>query len=422
MDNLLYWIWLSLSCTPGKDTFAKLIEKFNNPLNIYNASDSEIAAVITSDCQDYSMLCNKDTEKAKSILNFCTSKKVGILTYSDEKFPKSLREISNPPVLLYYRGVLPNFDAHCLISVVGTRALSSYGKTNTFKISHDLALAGAVIVSGMAKGIDGVALAGALSVGKSTVAVLGSGIDVCYPAAHKTLAREIVKNGCVFTEYCPGTPPNSQNFPVRNRLISGLSCATIVMEGDERSGAVITARCAQKQGRKVFAFPGNVGNTNSQATNLLIKNGASLITSADDVIRCFDKTIPARLNPFKLEVHPQYRINETLDALEVVCATSAEDLERYAKVKEKKTNKDNIKGGKQNENPPVSISAEESVMRFDKKTLSIYKKIPTDGDCSVDSLTDDNISLPDVMLALLNLEIARFIVMLPGDRVKRNLK
>ena len=199
MKDLLYWIWLSLACTPGSPTFAKLLSKYSDAIDIYNADEAEIKKVVTTQSSDYDSLVSKDLERANLILEFCTSKNVGILTYGDERFPESLRRIPTPPVLLYYRGVLPDFNNSFPVSVVGTRRLSEYGKKNAFNIAFDLARSGALIVSGMALGIDAVAHAGALAAGKSTVAVIGSGIDVCYPKQHRRLAREIVKAGCVFT-------------------------------------------------------------------------------------------------------------------------------------------------------------------------------------------------------------------------------
>ena len=274
MQDLIYWIWLSLACTPGSQTFASLLGKFDTAKEVYDADDAQIASVVTSRSRDYESLTNKSLEQAELVLDFCTSKNVGILTYADDRFPESLRDIPTPPVLLYYRGVLPDFSSLFSIAVVGTRRLTEYGKKNAFTIAYDLARSGATIVSGMAIGIDAVAHAGALAAGKTTVAVIGSGIDVCYPKEHRPLAREIVKTGCVFTEYPPGARPDGYNFPVRNRIISGLSKVVLVIEGKERSGALLTARHAKEQGRTVYAVPGNIGNPNSEVCNLLLKNGA----------------------------------------------------------------------------------------------------------------------------------------------------
>lgn len=421
--ELLYTVWLSLSCTPGTETFAKLISKFSTPHNVYFADNESIAACIGSQSRDYNLLIDKTTDKAQKIIDYCERKNIGILTYFDDSFPDSMRNIKNPPVLLYYRGHLPNFNKETCISIVGTRRLTAYGRKNTFTVAYDLARSGAIIVSGMAIGIDGVALAGAVSAGKSTVAILGSGIDVCYPIQHQKLAREIVKSGCVLTEYAPGTRPERYNFPIRNRLISAISKAVIVMEGKERSGALITARCAQEQGKTVYAFPGNVGNECSEASNLLIKNGARLFTSADDIVRDFDKMLPGSLNPFKLAEHSEIKMNEVLLQLQVACVTASDDIFRTYKSKSSSPSASSEEHFAESGVSDAVIAKNEAAVTssFDKSTIALYKKIPQASDCSVEELVDGEHDLRDVMQSLLKLEIARFVVMLPGDRVKRNM-
>ncbi len=421
MDKLLHTVWLSLSCTPGLETFSKLLNRFSSPEKIYDADGESIASCIGSRSSDYNLLIDKSLERTKRIIDFCKRKNIGILTYFDDNFPENLRKIKNPPVLIYYRGVLPDFNNETFISIVGTRLLTEYGKKNAFSVSCDLARAGAVIVSGMAIGIDGVAHSGALAAGKKTVAILGCGIDICYPIHHRKLAQNIVKCGCVITEYAPGTRPDRHNFPTRNRLISGLSDATLLIEGRERSGALITARRALEQRRFVYALPGNVGNANSEASNLIIKNGAKLFTSADDIVRDFDKIYPGKLNPFILSESFKTDMNYVLSELKVSSEVRSFDKTRITEnvyvnstkpssVKEAVTEKEQIE------------KAESEVFAFDKNTLSLYKKIPVNKDCSVENLIDESHTLRDVMQCLLKLEIAKFIVMLPGDRVKRNLK
>ena len=329
-----------------------------------------------------------------------------------------MRKIKNPPVLLYYRGILPDFNIRFLASVVGTRKLSSYGRRNTFTVANDLARAGAIIVSGMAIGIDGVALAGAVSAGMPTVAIIGSGIDVCYPSQHRRLAREIVKNGCVMTEYAPGTRPERYNFPVRNRIISALSEITLVIEGSERSGALITARNAVAQGKTVYAFPGNVGNVNSQAPMLLLKNGARAFSSADDIVRDFENQVPARLNPFNLAKSSRADMNSVLRALEVSCVAVDDDIFNTRPKKEKKTfeaeaEKATVNKAQHDEGLDARIAS------LDSKASELYKKIPDDPSCSFEELVDEKFTLRDIMQVLLRLEIAGVVMMLPGDRVKR---
>lgn len=417
MDNLVYWIWLSLACTPDSVTFAKLIGKYEDAKDVYNATDREIRSVVGAKVSDCSALSNKSLDKAMEIYKFCKEKGVGILTYQNENFPVSLRDIPTPPVLLYYRGRLPDFNKGFRCAIVGTRSLSDYGRKNAFKLGYDMGSAGATVVSGMAIGIDSVAMAGAIAAGAATVAVIGSGIDVCYPSVHLTLARTIVKNGCVLTEYAPGTKPEKFNFPRRNRLISGLCPATVVVEGKENSGSMITARYAKEQGRAVFAFPGNVGADGSQSTNLLIKNGASLCTGAEDIIRRFEKEYLGALNPFLLKERPDVDMLEVLRELRVSAVTPTDDIYSVPKPKKTKTEqfpKKEVSNEEENLLPEMPV--------FDAELLKLYKKIPMNGDCSVESLADENTNLRTVMKLLLKLEMGRFIIMLPGERVKRNIR
>ena len=419
MDKEIYWIWLSLACTPGTDTFKKLIDKFETAENIYNQYERDIARVISPRLQEYSRLINKELKRAEEIYSFAKSKGVGIVTYDDPRYPKTLKEISNPPVLLYYRGTFPDFNSCFPISVVGTRALSDYGRKNAFFVSRDLALAGATIVSGMAIGIDGVALAGAISAGKPTVAVIGSGIDVCYPKQHLYLAREIVKNGCVITEYPPKTGPQRENFPTRNRIISALSYATLVIEGKEKSGALITARYAKNQGKYVFALPGNVGNQNSEASNLLIKNGAHLFTSAEDVISVLEKEYVGKLNPFNL-TRELVDMTEYLSEYKVSCVAPSDPIFNSPRPKRKAEQKEKDTGVKLESKSAVPVDAPPSGL--DAKTLALYKKIPLGADVDLDALIDGEHSLKDVMQGILKLEMLRLVNMLPGNRVERKLK
>ena len=421
MDNLVYWIWLSLSCTPDSVTFAKLISKFANAKEIYDATEREIRSTVGANVSDCSALINKDLTRATEIYEFCKNKNVGIVTYNDERFPSSLRDIPTPPVLFYYRGTLPDFNKGIRCAIVGTRSLSEYGRTNAFKLGYDLACAGATIVSGMAIGIDGVAMAGAIAAGGKTIAVIGSGIDVCYPSSHLKLAREIVKQGCVITEYAPGTKPEKYNFPIRNRLISGLSAATIVVEGRERSGAVITARHATAQGRAVFAFPGHVGSDGSQSTNLLLKNGAHICTCAEDVIHYFEKDYPSALNPFELKTKPSVDMMGVLRELQVSALTPTDDIFIVPKVKIEKKQKKTSQKEKQ-----VVTEVQDDLLPpmpdFDSELLGLYKKIPAGSDCAIESLADEHYDLRKVMKLLLKLEMGKFVTMLPGERVKRNIK
>ena len=414
MDNMLYWIWLSLCCSPSGSTFGKLIKEFDSAKSIYEADDKKISSIVGYRNSDRALLENKSLDKAEEILVFCRKHGVGLLCYGDEKYPKALRAIDTPPVLLYYRGVLPDFDNIFAVSAVGTRALSDYGRKNAFSISYDLATAGATIVSGMAMGIDGVAMAGAIAAGGKTIAIIGSGIDVCYPPQHLRLAREIVKTGCVMTEFAPGTPPARFNFPKRNRIISGLSAATVVFEGAEKSGALITARYAKEQGRAVYALPGNVGSKTSQLSNLLLKNGAKICTSADDVLGDFTKEYGKLINPFLLKERLPVDMMSTLSEYGVCAVCPNDDIFEVPRIRRKADSAPVIETEDLEITEPKAPPAE-----FDSRALKIYKKIPIKGSCSIESLVEADMNLRDVMKCLLKLEIGGFVRLLPGEMVSR---
>ena len=387
---------------------------------MFDADEHDLTKCIGSRSKDMTALCDKDLTPAKQVLEYCTKRKIGLLPFDDPRYPHALREIENPPVLLYYRGVLPDFASGIYIAVVGTRRMSDYGKRNAFSISTDLALAGATIVSGMALGIDSVAAAGAIHANRPTVAVLGCGIDICYPKQHLTLARRIVQDGCILTEYPPGTPPNGYHFPVRNRIISGLSTATLVIEGRQRSGAIITARHAKEAGRDVYALPGSVDSPLSEATTILLRNGAKPCSCADDIIRDYEKIHLGKLNPFVLSPDLQYPVDEVLTKLEIlypkrhVAATPhPQGIESDAAP-----------------TPPSDadcpraeeVLPSEQLNGLDETAIAIYKQIPYGEEIAIEELCDPTRDLRTVMRYLLRLEVACFITILPGERVRRNFK
>lgn len=214
----------------------------------------------------------------------CRDLGIEVVRITDDGYPSLLREIYDPPALLFYRGELPQAE-DMAVAVVGSRKASAYGMAAAEKISAGLAAAGVVVVSGMARGIDTCAHLGALTGGGRTLAVLGSGLDVCYPPENRKLYARIVQNGAVLSEFPPGTPPKPAHFPLRNRIISGLSRAVVVVEAAAKSGALITADCALEQGREVFAVPGSVNSSMSKGCHRLLKEGAALAEDAGDILQ-----------------------------------------------------------------------------------------------------------------------------------------
>ncbi len=215
-----------------------------------------------------------------------------VVTVLDDDYPRILREIPGPPPVVYFRGSLPAQDEPT-VAMVGTRRSTSYGREATIRIAGDLAAAGVTIVSGLARGIDGFAHQAALEAGGRTIAVMASGVDIIYPPEHRQLANRIVESGALLSDYPPGTKPDAPNFPARNRIISGLSLATIVVEAPARSGALITVGFAADQGRDVYAVPGSILSNASEGTNKLLRQGATPLTCAADLLDDL-KLSPAR--------------------------------------------------------------------------------------------------------------------------------
>ena len=205
------------------------------------------------------------------------------LTWVDETYPRLLRQIDDPPPTLYVRGSIQDVDAWA-VAIVGTRRATVYGREVTEMLAGDLVRNRITIVSGLARGIDAVAHQAAIDAGGRTIAVLGCGVDVVYPPEHRKLAQQIIDHGALVSDYPPGTQPDANNFPPRNRIISGLSLGAIVVEADEQSGALITATFAAEQGRDVFAVPGNILNRSSRGTNQLIQKGAKLVLDTNDIL------------------------------------------------------------------------------------------------------------------------------------------
>ncbi len=277
--------WLALRMTPGLGTrwMARLIEHFRTPQAVFAAPRSELEALGLSGSVAQSLASGCAFEDAVIQQEKMRAAGAVALTLNDDRYPWRLREIFDPPVVLFAKGSLEVLDS-VMLAVVGTRRATPYGLAATERLTGDLARAGLVIVSGMARGIDTAAHKAALAAGAPTVAVLGCGVDVVYPVENRRLAEQIAARGLLLSEFPMGTPAYPQNFPIRNRIISGLSAGVLVVEGAQYSGSSITARLALEQNREVFAVPGNITSRMSWGPNLLIKQGAKLVQDADDVL------------------------------------------------------------------------------------------------------------------------------------------
>jgi len=291
-EEELYWLALRLVPGLGAVKTARLIEEFRSPQAIFRASQSEIEAREISGSVARSIVSGCVFEDALEQREKLKAHNAQLIPYGFPLYPSRLMEIYDPPPLLFVSGNAKLLDS-VMIAMVGTRRPTPYGMAATEKLSADLAHAGATIVSGMARGVDTAAHRAALRMGGNTVAVYGCGLDHVYPAENRKLAAEIAEKGLILSEFPIGVPAHPQNFPVRNRIVSGMSNGVVIVEGAQYSGSTITARLAAEQGREVYAVPGNITSKMSWAPNLLIKQGAKLVQDAEDILS--DLSSPHRL-------------------------------------------------------------------------------------------------------------------------------
>ena len=284
MDTEFYMLWLSNIKGVGRSKIFSLLNYFDSPKDIWNVSVDELINVSGINMGTaLKIVKSRDEDSIYNLMEDMDRKNIGFISYFNKDYPENLRNIYDPPVGFYIKGYMPD-NSLDKIGIVGARRCTEYGKSVSFNISEDLAKKNIVIVSGMARGIDTLAHKGALSGNGKTIAVLGNGLDICYPSENKNLMDKIIENGCVISEYPPKTAPAPYNFPARNRIISGISRAIIVVEASKNSGTFTTVDTALENGREVFAVPGNITSKYSEGTNSLIKQGCPVVTSADDIL------------------------------------------------------------------------------------------------------------------------------------------
>jgi DNA processing protein len=299
MEPDRYLGWLALALTPGLGarTAGKLLRELGSPEAIFNASltaleAQRLPAAVAQAIHSRQPLSSAAKELAQSQAAGCR-----LLTWDEPEYPARLREIYDPPPLLYVKGNVALLNRH-VISIVGARRPTPYGNQMAERLGRDLADRGLAVASGLARGIDSSAHKGALvSASGATIGVLGCGIDVVYPKENKKLFEEIAQRGAIISEFAMGTFPAPQNFPIRNRIISGMALGVVVVEGAQYSGSLITARLAMEFGREVYGVPGNVTQPASFGPNQLIKQGAKLVTSWEDVVEELPTPVRAELLP-----------------------------------------------------------------------------------------------------------------------------
>lgn len=289
MIDKRYWIGFNLIKGIGAVRMQALLRHFGDLETAWNAAPIDLARAGLSLKVTERILQARQNVDLEKLWAKIEAQGIKILTWEDETYPQRLKEIDQPPPVLYIRGDYLPEDLFA-VAIVGTRRVTAYGRQITEELAAYLAANGITIISGLARGVDAIAHQTALKAGGRTIGVLGSGVDKIYPPEHRGLADKMMESGAIVSDYAPGTPPDASNFPPRNRIISGLSLAVVVIEAGETSGALITAEFAAEQGREIFAVPGSILAPQSKGTNKLIQNGALPLLSVNDLMQALNLT------------------------------------------------------------------------------------------------------------------------------------
>ena len=293
MTKAVYWIWFAelFSLEPNVKNY--LLESFGDAESIFKCTDYSKFSYLS--IKDKTVLMNKKLESAEKIINSSNNLGINIITFDSPLYPPSLREIYNPPYVLYIKGIIPDWQENLFIGMVGTRRCSEYGVAAVRHFCREFAEYGVITVSGLARGIDTEVATATIANGGKTLAVLGCGLDICYPSENSEIMQKVEQCGLLISEFPPGTPPLPHHFPIRNRIISGISNGLMVVESPKKGGSLISADHALEQGKEVFSVPGSIFQKNSEGTNKLISNGqAKAVLSCEDVLSEFSYTFTKR--------------------------------------------------------------------------------------------------------------------------------
>lgn len=410
---LVHWIWFS-QCSISDWTKAKLLQHFADPEDIYYADPEGFSAIDGITAEAVKALSGKSLKGAEDILRECRRKEVHILTLRDAAYPERLKHISDPPAVLYYKGILPDWDSTPVIGVVGTRKASAYGMQAAKRLGYQIGCCGGIVVSGLAYGIDGMAMAGALASGQSTVGVLGCGIDIVYPRSNQSLFQQTQRYGCILSEYAPGVPPAKWTFPRRNRIISGLSNGVLIVEAPEKSGALITARAALEQGRDVFVVPGNIDMPTCVGSNRLLREGAIPVSCGWDVLGEYEAQYPDKISKAEGKL-PASGLEETSGAAGKMTLCVAENA--AVPQKEKNLKKENDKKVIDNEHSSLYSDVNDILPKLSEEERLLVSALK-DGQRLVDDvIAETGLTTGKVLGLLTMLELKNVIVRHPGKRI-----
>ena len=433
MINDKYWIALQSIFGAGNPRAIELALKFNDIADLFSASKDEIVKLKCVTPVELNKLCQFNFDDAKSIIEKCSKNNYKIITYEDEEYPECFRLISNPPAVIYVMGELPDMDDNVGIAMVGTRNCTKNGLIIASVLGYRLAEAGAIIVSGGAKGIDTACSQGAVAVNAKSLIVLGCGLDYPYLLSNRKIRDSVLKNGAIITEYPPDTPPSKYTFPVRNRLISALAKGVVLVEAPEKSGALITVSFALEQGKDVYVIPGDITNKNYAGNNKLLIDGANAIYTPKDVLVEYIPEYPHRLNTKKADVP----LNEDRLYINLYNKNINVKEDRYLRKSDNDYKKSEDKNKKKLSNKSA-VAVKSDAMKDTKKAEAeckefVLPELQYDADDVVKCvyncfsnkpITIDNlvklsgIKISDVMYAVTDLEINGVIESLPGGMFK----
>lgn len=405
---LVHWIWLSTREHMNALQKYRVLQAFSDPEDAYSADKAAYMQIEGLSEKTMESLLDKDLGKAQKILRQCVNKHISICTIHDALYPNRLKQIFDPPLVLYYKGYFPEMDSEVTIGAVGTRKASVYGLDSAHRLGYQIAACGGLVVSGVAAGVDAMAMKGALLAGGTVVGVLGGGVDVIYPLKNRSLYEAIVQNGCLISEYPPGEPAYGWHFPIRNRIISGLSAGVLVVEAPEGSGSMITARKALEQNREIFCVPGKVDDPGFAGSNALLHEGATLVRDGWDVMSQYEFQYPGKVHPMNSVIAPE---NTEMEMPKVAQkSVSPKKFGSFGKKNEK------ITVDKLTSQPYSDI--EEILPKLSENQRSIVKLLTREK--LVDEIiAETGLSAATVSTELTMLQLQGIITMLPGNRVAR---
>ena len=415
---LLHWIWLAHRTGIGDRMKVRLLQHFRDPEDIYYADGESYRHVEGMTAEAAESLKDKDLSAAESVLGACRREGLHILTFQDAAYPSKLKNIADPPILLYYKGQLPDLDGLPVIGVVGTRKASAYGMQTAKRMGYQIARCGGVVVSGMACGIDGMAMSGALTAGETTLGVLGCGADMVYPPSNRALFRDVEQYGCIVSEFAPGTQPAKWTFPKRNRIISGLSDGVLVVEAPEGSGALITANHALEQGRDVFVVPGNIDQPGFVGSHRLLRDGATLVSSGWDILSEYEALYPHRIRrdqtPSQQTVYPE-EMEKALSEPKKTTAKVAQNPSVPGKSKALKK----ILEKKSIDNCPTEAYSDVNAVlpKLSADEQSIVKLLSSGERLVDDVIAETGLTTGKILALLTMLELKGLVRRLPGKRI-----